>query len=91
MSSQILSCRTAEHLCALQRELGDWISDCGFPGIYGPNICIQDVPKIYSYVVRHYIYLRYDICKALINVVLQDSTLFTFSSIHFLSFANEMF
>ncbi|KAK3540209.1 hypothetical protein QTP70_028402 [Hemibagrus guttatus] len=57
-AEKILACRTVEHLCALQRELGDWISDCGFPGIYGPNICIQDVPKIYSYVVRHYIYLR---------------------------------
>ncbi|XP_017323374.1 G2/M phase-specific E3 ubiquitin-protein ligase isoform X2 [Ictalurus punctatus] len=55
---KVLSCKTAKHLCALQRELGDWICDCGFPGIYGPNIGIQDVPKIYSHVVRHYIYLR---------------------------------
>lgn len=55
---QVLSCKTAKHLCALQRELGDWICDCGFPGIYGPNICIQDVPKIYAHIVRHYIYLR---------------------------------
>lgn len=58
VSSQILSCTTFEHLRALQRELGDWICDCGFPGIYGPNICVQDVPKIYSYIVKHYIYLR---------------------------------
>ncbi|KAK2840752.1 hypothetical protein Q7C36_012331 [Tachysurus vachellii] len=57
-AEKILSCRTAEQLCDLQRELGDWISDCGFPGIYGPNIGIQDIPKIYSFVVRHYIYLR---------------------------------
>ncbi|KAF5907322.1 G2/M phase-specific E3 ubiquitin-protein ligase-like, partial [Clarias magur] len=57
-AQKILSCTTSEHLCALQRELGDWICDCGFPGIYGPNICVQDVPKIYSYVVKHYIYLR---------------------------------
>ncbi|KAK1786970.1 hypothetical protein P4O66_017347, partial [Electrophorus voltai] len=55
---KILSCRTSEHLCALQRELGDWICDCGFPGIYGPKISIQDLPKIYSYIVKHYIYLR---------------------------------
>ncbi|KAI5094762.1 G2/M phase-specific E3 ubiquitin-protein ligase-like, partial [Silurus meridionalis] len=55
---KILSCTTAEHICALQRELGDWICDCGFPGIYRPNVCIEDVPKIYSYIVRHYAYLR---------------------------------
>ncbi|MCI4381193.1 hypothetical protein PGIGA_G00248760 [Pangasianodon gigas] len=60
-AQKILSCKTAEHLCALQRELGDWICDCGFPGIYGPNICVQDVPKIYSYIVRHHIYLRVSI------------------------------
>lgn len=56
---QILSCKTTKDLYRLQREHGDWICDCGFPGIYRPGISIQDVPKIYSYAVRHYIYLRY--------------------------------
>ncbi|XP_076845164.1 uncharacterized protein LOC143490355 [Brachyhypopomus gauderio] len=55
---KILSCKTSQDLRALQRDLGDWICDCGFPGIYGPKISIQDLPDIYSYVVRHYIYLR---------------------------------
>lgn len=43
----------------LQTEQGDWICECGFPGIYRREISIQDVPKIYSFAVRHYIYLRY--------------------------------
>ncbi|KAL7884210.1 hypothetical protein AOLI_G00069800 [Acnodon oligacanthus] len=55
---KILSCRTSAHLRTLQKELGDWICECGFPGIYGPKISIQDIPIVYSYIVRHYIYLR---------------------------------
>ncbi|XP_051759279.1 G2/M phase-specific E3 ubiquitin-protein ligase-like isoform X3 [Ctenopharyngodon idella] len=55
---KILSCKTMDDLRSLQREHGDWICDCGFPGIYKPEVSIQDVPKIYSYAVRHYIYLR---------------------------------
>ncbi|ROI69428.1 G2/M phase-specific E3 ubiquitin-protein ligase [Anabarilius grahami] len=55
---KILSCKTMDDLHSLQREHGDWICDCGFPGIYKPEVSIQDVPKIYSYAVRHYIYLR---------------------------------
>ncbi|KAI4887915.1 hypothetical protein NFI96_014530 [Prochilodus magdalenae] len=55
---KILSCRTSAHLNALRRDLGDWICECGFPGIYSPKLSIQDIPNVYSYVVRHYIYLR---------------------------------
>ncbi|KAK7135471.1 hypothetical protein R3I94_014212 [Phoxinus phoxinus] len=55
---KILSCKTTKDLSRLQREHGDWICDCGFPGIYRPEISIRDVPKIYSYAVRHCIYLR---------------------------------
>uniref|UniRef100_A0A3B1KH66 G2/M phase-specific E3 ubiquitin-protein ligase-like n=1 Tax=Astyanax mexicanus TaxID=7994 RepID=A0A3B1KH66_ASTMX len=55
---KILSCRKTAHIHELQRELGDWICECGFPGIYGPNLSVQDIPNIYSFVVRHYIYLR---------------------------------
>ncbi|XP_051950652.1 G2/M phase-specific E3 ubiquitin-protein ligase-like isoform X3 [Xyrauchen texanus] len=55
---KILSCNTTPELHKLQREQGDWICECGFPGIYGPDISIRDVPKIYSFAVRHYVYLR---------------------------------
>ncbi|XP_067268633.1 G2/M phase-specific E3 ubiquitin-protein ligase-like [Pseudorasbora parva] len=55
---KILSCKTTADLHRLQTEHGEWICDCGFPGIYRPEISIQDVPKIYSFAVRHYIYLR---------------------------------
>ncbi|XP_066500774.1 G2/M phase-specific E3 ubiquitin-protein ligase-like isoform X2 [Hoplias malabaricus] len=55
---KILSCRSSSHLCNLQSELGDWICECGFPGIYRPKISMQDIPEIYSCIVRHYIYLR---------------------------------
>ncbi|TRY60183.1 hypothetical protein DNTS_003794 [Danionella cerebrum] len=55
---KILSCKTHADFLRLQRELGDWICDCGFLGIYRPEISIKDLPKIYSCVVRHHIYLR---------------------------------
>ncbi|XP_073675865.1 uncharacterized protein [Garra rufa] len=55
---KISSCKTTADLQRLQREQGDWICECGFPGIYRREISIRDVPKIYSYAVRHYIYLR---------------------------------
>ncbi|KAF4109731.1 uncharacterized protein LOC131545879 [Onychostoma macrolepis] len=55
---KISSCRTMADLQRLQIEQGDWICECGFPGIYRREISIQDVPKIYSFAVRHYIYLR---------------------------------
>ncbi|XP_034072357.1 uncharacterized protein LOC117546280 isoform X3 [Gymnodraco acuticeps] len=52
----ILQCKTAEDLSALQQDLGDWISECGIPGIFSATI--GEIPKIYSYVVKHYIFLR---------------------------------
>nr|XP_055024358.1 uncharacterized protein LOC129414352 [Misgurnus anguillicaudatus] len=55
---KILSCKTTADLHRLQREEGDWICECGIPGIYRPDISIRDLPKIYSCAVRHYIYLR---------------------------------
>ncbi|XP_043101942.1 uncharacterized protein LOC122349884 [Puntigrus tetrazona] len=55
---KISSCKTAADLQKLQTEQGDWICDCGFPGIYRREISVQNVPKIYSFAVRHYIYLR---------------------------------
>ncbi|KAI2661412.1 G2/M phase-specific E3 ubiquitin-protein ligase [Labeo rohita] len=55
---KISSCKTTADLQRLQTEQGDWICECGFPGIYRREISIRDVPKIYSYAVRHYIYLR---------------------------------
>ncbi|XP_071399935.1 G2/M phase-specific E3 ubiquitin-protein ligase-like [Centroberyx affinis] len=49
-------CRTAGDLTALQRDLGDWIAECGVPGIFSATV--EDIPKIYAYVVKHYIFLR---------------------------------
>ncbi|XP_056585576.1 G2/M phase-specific E3 ubiquitin-protein ligase-like isoform X3 [Triplophysa dalaica] len=51
---KILSCKRTTDLRRLQRDEGDWICECGVPGIY----IIRDIPQIYSYVIRHYIYLR---------------------------------
>ncbi|XP_019748997.1 G2/M phase-specific E3 ubiquitin-protein ligase-like isoform X2 [Hippocampus comes] len=53
---RIEQCKTNEDLIALQRDLGDWISECGIPGIFSAKV--EDMPKIYAYVVKHYIYLR---------------------------------
>ncbi|KAK1894286.1 G2/M phase-specific E3 ubiquitin-protein ligase [Dissostichus eleginoides] len=53
---RILQCKTAEDLYALQKDLGDWISECGVPGIFSATI--GEIPKIYAYVVKHYIFLR---------------------------------
>ncbi|KAE8293749.1 hypothetical protein D5F01_LYC06682 [Larimichthys crocea] len=53
---QIQQCKTAEDLTALQQDLGDWIAECGIPGIF--NATVEDMPKIYAYVVKHYIFLR---------------------------------
>ncbi|XP_052420102.1 uncharacterized protein LOC127964005 [Carassius gibelio] len=55
---KISSCKTRADLQRLQTEQGDWICECGFPGIYRRETSIRDVPKIYSFAVRHYIYLR---------------------------------
>ncbi|XP_034072356.1 uncharacterized protein LOC117546280 isoform X2 [Gymnodraco acuticeps] len=55
-AKRILQCKTAEDLSALQQDLGDWISECGIPGIFSATI--GEIPKIYSYVVKHYIFLR---------------------------------
>ncbi|KAJ4935254.1 hypothetical protein JOQ06_016790 [Pogonophryne albipinna] len=55
-AKRILQCKTAEDLSALQQDLGDWISECGVPGIFSATI--GEIPKIYSYVVKHYIFLR---------------------------------
>ncbi|KAJ4938700.1 hypothetical protein JOQ06_003309 [Pogonophryne albipinna] len=55
-AKRILQCKTAEDLSALQQDLGDWISECVVPGIFSATI--GEIPKIYSYVVKHYIFLR---------------------------------
>ncbi|XP_067445141.1 uncharacterized protein [Thunnus thynnus] len=52
----ILQCKTAGDLTALQQDLGDWIAECGVPGIFSATV--EDIPKIYAYVVKHYIFLR---------------------------------
>ncbi|KAM7398697.1 hypothetical protein PAMA_006551 [Pampus argenteus] len=52
----IQQCKTAEDLTALQQDLSDWIAECGIPGIF--NATVEDMPKIYAYVVKHYIFLR---------------------------------
>ena len=54
--SKIQQCKTAEDLTALQQDLGDWIAECGIPGIF--NATVKDMPKIDAYVVKHYIFLR---------------------------------
>ncbi|KAJ4940322.1 hypothetical protein JOQ06_026630 [Pogonophryne albipinna] len=56
VQSRILQCKTAEDLSALQQDLGDWISECGVPGIFSATI--GEIPKMYAYVVKHYIFLR---------------------------------
>ncbi|XP_056253734.1 uncharacterized protein LOC130182673 [Seriola aureovittata] len=53
---KILQCKTAGDLTALQQDLGDWIAECGVPGIFSATV--EDIPKIYAYVVKHYIFLR---------------------------------
>ncbi|XP_060921705.1 uncharacterized protein LOC132995645 [Labrus mixtus] len=53
---RILECKTAGDLTALQKDLGDWINECGVPFIF--TATIEDIPKIYAYVVKHYIFLR---------------------------------
>lgn len=57
--SKIQQCETAEDLTALQQDLGDWIAECGVPGIF--NATVEDMPKIYAYVVKHYIFLTHEI------------------------------
>ncbi|XP_035807701.2 G2/M phase-specific E3 ubiquitin-protein ligase-like [Amphiprion ocellaris] len=54
--SKIQQCKTTEDLTTLQQDLGDWISECGIPGIFSATA--EDIPKIYAYVVKHYIFLR---------------------------------
>ncbi|KAI9541254.1 hypothetical protein NQZ68_032258 [Dissostichus eleginoides] len=53
VQSRILQCKTAEDLSALQQDFGDWISECGLF-----SATIGEIPKIYAYVVKHYIFLR---------------------------------
>nr|XP_029138632.1 G2/M phase-specific E3 ubiquitin-protein ligase-like [Labrus bergylta] len=53
---RILECKTAGDLTALQKDLGNWINECGVPFIF--TATIEDIPKIYAYVVKHYIFLR---------------------------------
>ncbi|KAM6999930.1 uncharacterized protein LKV04_004864 [Tautogolabrus adspersus] len=53
---KILQCKTAGDLTALQQDLGDWINECGVPFIF--TATVEDIPKIYAYVVKHYIFLR---------------------------------
>ncbi|KAG7999758.1 Guanylate cyclase soluble subunit beta-2 [Nibea albiflora] len=54
----IQQCKTAEDLTALQQDLCDWIAECGIPGVF--KATVEDVPKIYAYVVKHYIFLSYN-------------------------------
>ncbi|CAL8238536.1 unnamed protein product [Merluccius merluccius] len=49
-------CKTAGDLTAVKQDLGDWIAECGVPGIFSATV--EDVPKIFAYVVKHYIFLR---------------------------------
>ncbi|KAK0147047.1 G2/M phase-specific E3 ubiquitin-protein ligase [Merluccius polli] len=53
---RILQCKTAGDLTAVKQDLGDWIAECGVPGIFSATV--EDVPKIFAYVVKHYIFLR---------------------------------
>ncbi|KAL7851412.1 hypothetical protein AOLI_G00217680 [Acnodon oligacanthus] len=39
-----------------QDSLGDWIADCGVPGVYEAKV--HDVPQILSQVVKHFIFHR---------------------------------
>ncbi|KAL7827074.1 hypothetical protein SRHO_G00327920, partial [Serrasalmus rhombeus] len=40
----------------LQDSLGDWIADCGVPGVYEAKV--HDVPQILSQVVKRFIFHR---------------------------------
>ncbi|XP_077438875.1 G2/M phase-specific E3 ubiquitin-protein ligase-like [Vanacampus margaritifer] len=53
---RIQQCKTTEDMTTLRHDLEDWISECGIPGIF--NAHVEDIPKIYAYVVKHYIFLR---------------------------------
>ncbi|KAI4792513.1 hypothetical protein KUCAC02_033337, partial [Chaenocephalus aceratus] len=55
-AKRVLQCKTAEDRSALQRDLRDWTSECGAPGICSATI--GGLPKIYASVVKHYIFLR---------------------------------
>ncbi|KAF5887442.1 G2/M phase-specific E3 ubiquitin-protein ligase-like isoform X1, partial [Clarias magur] len=52
---RILQCKSVGDLTALRQDLGDWIAECGVPGIFSATV--EDMPKIYAYVVKHYMFL----------------------------------
>ncbi|XP_038560055.1 G2/M phase-specific E3 ubiquitin-protein ligase-like [Micropterus salmoides] len=54
--NRILQCKTAGDLTQLQQDLGDWIAECGVPSVFSATV--EDIPKVYAYVVKHYIFLR---------------------------------
>ncbi|ROI15246.1 G2/M phase-specific E3 ubiquitin-protein ligase [Anabarilius grahami] len=48
--------QTQEDIDGIVSSLGDWIADCGVPGIY--NAAPKDMRRIYGQVIKHYIYFR---------------------------------
>nr|XP_055028865.1 G2/M phase-specific E3 ubiquitin-protein ligase-like [Misgurnus anguillicaudatus] len=53
---QVYLCQTQDELNVIQSSLGEWIADCGVPGIYSAKP--KDMRRIYGQVIKHYMYLR---------------------------------
>ncbi|XP_051983766.1 G2/M phase-specific E3 ubiquitin-protein ligase-like isoform X1 [Xyrauchen texanus] len=53
---QVFFCQTQEEIDVIVSSLGDWIADCGVPGIY--SAAPKDMRRIYGQVIKHYIYFR---------------------------------
>ncbi|XP_076866557.1 uncharacterized protein LOC143517694 isoform X2 [Brachyhypopomus gauderio] len=53
---QIEKCKTEEDWKDLQESLGDWIADCGVPGVYEAKVL--NIPQIISQIVKHFIFHR---------------------------------
>lgn len=57
LSFKVFFCQTQEDIDGIVSSLGDWIADCGVPGIY--NAAPKDMRRIYGQVIKHHIYFRY--------------------------------
>ncbi|XDV31700.1 hypothetical protein PO909_002663 [Leuciscus waleckii] len=53
---KVFLCKTQEELNEIKANLGDWIADCGVPGVYSATL--DDIRRIYGQMIKHHIYFR---------------------------------
>ncbi|KAA0724142.1 hypothetical protein E1301_Tti020080 [Triplophysa tibetana] len=54
--NNVFLCKTQEEMNGIRLNLGEWIADCGVPGIYSATL--DDMRRIYRQVIKHYTYFR---------------------------------